>query len=243
LKRPGRSVEVVLPDVAALGALVGDRTRAALLTALLDGGPTSASALAVAAGASPSLASAHLRKLLEGGLVVVEARGRQRLYRLASVEVAELLETMQVLAPSQPVTSLRGANTKKRLRRARLCYDHLAGVLGTAVTDALVRRAALRDDLSLGPSAAVVLAEASVSVDALAAGSRTLARSCTDWTERRPHLAGALGAAVASACLERAWVVRRTGSRGLEVTLDGADGLEAWLGLRVRDVEGWAESA
>jgi DNA-binding transcriptional ArsR family regulator len=233
----------VLSDIASLGALVGDRARAALLTSLLDGGSVPASVLAEAAGVSPSLASAHLRKLLDGGLVVVEPRGRKRLYRLASAEVAELLEVMQLLAPASPVTSLRGANTRRRLRRARLCYDHLAGVLGTAVTSALVRRQVLRPDLGLGPAAAPVLGEVSVSLEPLVAGSRAVVRPCTDWTERVPHVAGALGAAVASVCLDRAWVVRRAGSRRLDVTADGAAGLESWLGLRVREVEGWAESA
>jgi DNA-binding transcriptional ArsR family regulator len=234
----------VLPDIASLGALVGDRTRAALLLALMDGAAP-ASTLAAAADASPSLASAHLRKLLDGGLVAVSPQGRSRVYRLASVEVAELLEAMQLLAPAptEPVTSLRGARSKRRLRRARLCYDHLAGVLGTAVTDALVRRRALRRDLALGASAGSVLAEVSVSLPDLSAGSRALVRPCADWTERRPHVAGALGAAVAALALERGWVVRRTGSRGLDVTADGAAGLEAWLGLRVREVPGWSESA
>jgi DNA-binding transcriptional ArsR family regulator len=231
-------------DLAAIGALVGDRVRAAILLCLLGGGETSASELARAASASPSLTSAHLKRLREGGLVEVSASGRQRLYRIASVEVAEMLETMQLVAPATPVTSLRGANGKRRLRRARMCYDHLAGVLGVAVTDGLVARQVLhRETLALGDGAAPVLAEAGIALAGLSASSRPVVRACTDWTERRPHLAGGLGAAVATHLLDRRWVLRREGSRGLDVTVDGAAGLEDWLGIRLVDQAAWRESA
>ena len=172
--------------------------------------------------------------------MAVEPDGRRRVYRLASVEVAEMLEAMQHLAPDVPVTSLRGANTKRRLRRARLCYDHLAGVLGTAVTDALVRTEALRSDsdvLVLGDRAADVLGEVGIDLAPLQAAPRPLLRQCTDWTERRPHVAGGLGAAIAERMLDQRWVIRRPGSRGLDVTVDGADGLGAVArpaGARVR---------
>jgi DNA-binding transcriptional ArsR family regulator len=233
-------------DLAAVGALVGDRVRAAILLRLLDGAGASASELAAAAGASPSLTSGHLKKLRAGGLVTVEPDGRRRVYRLASVQVAEMLEAMQHLAPEMPVTSLRGANTKRRLRRARLCYDHLAGVLGIAVTDALVRQEALRPDsdlLVLGDRAADVFGEVGIDLAPLRAASRPVLRQCTDWTERRPHVAGGLGAAIAERMLDQRWVVRRPGSRGLDVTVDGAAGMERWLDLRVPECEGWLESA
>ncbi|WP_205475076.1 helix-turn-helix domain-containing protein [Nocardioides sp. SYSU D00038] len=232
-------------DLASLGALVGDRVRAALLLRLLDGGATTASELAAAAGASASLTSSHLRRLLEGGLVSVTTSGRHRLYRLAGVEVAEMLEAMQLVAPETPVTSLRGERSRRRLRRARLCYDHLAGVLGTAVTDGLVTRGAvvLADGAALGERAEEVLGEVGLDLAPLRARERRLLRECTDWTERRPHLAGAVGAAVATRMIDSAWVVRRPGSRGLDVTADGAAGLEEWLGLRLRDLDGWRETA
>jgi len=233
-------------DLAAVGALVGDRVRAAILLRLLDGAGASASELAAAADASPSLTSGHLKKLRAGGLVAVEPDGRRRVYRLASVQVAEMLESMQHLAPEVPVTSLRGANTKRRLRRARLCYDHLAGVLGIAVTDALVRHEALRPDsdvLVLGQHAGDVLGEVGIDLGPLRAASRPVLRQCADWTERRPHVAGGLGAAIADRMLDQRWVLRRPGSRGLDVTVDGAAGLEQWLDLRVPECEGWLESA
>lgn len=231
--------------LAAVGALVGDRVRAAILLRLLDGGST-ASELADYAEASPSLASGHLKKLLVGGLVAVEPIGRRRLYRLASVEVAEMLEAMQHLVPDQPVSSLRGVNTKRRLRRARLCYDHLAGVLGTAVTDALVRReglAADSDTLVLGRRAGEVFGTLGIDLVPLRAAPRPVLRVCTDLTERRPHVAGGLGAAIAGQMLERRWVARRPGSRGLDVTVEGAAGIEDWLDLRVAQCDGWLESA
>ncbi|MEQ6900808.1 helix-turn-helix domain-containing protein [Nocardioides sp. YIM 152588] len=231
-------------DLAAVGALVGDRVRAAFLLRMLGGGPVGASDLASGAGVSASLASAHLRRLLDGGLVTVEREGRRRLYRIASVEVAEMLEAMQALAPATPVTSLRGANGRRRLRRARLCYDHLAGVLGVAVTEGLVDRAVLGPDrLALGARAEPVLAEVGIEVAWLVAAPRPALRECTDWTERRPHVSGGLGAAVATAFLDRRWVVPRPGSRGLDVTVDGAAGLEGWLGVRLLEQPAWRDSA
>lgn len=233
-------------DLAALGALVGDRVRAALLLQLMDGGATRASDLAVAVGASPSLTSAHLRKLLDAGLVDVSAVGRTRHYRLASVEVAEVLEAMQRLTGPAPVTSLRGASGRRRLRRARMCYVHLAGVLGTGVTDALVGRRVLvadADGLALGPDAERVLAEVGVALGPVVQAARPTVPPCLDWTERRPHLAGGLGAAVADRLLETGWVVRRPGSRGLDLTVDGAGGLGEWLGVRIEETAAWRESA
>jgi DNA-binding transcriptional ArsR family regulator len=121
-------------DIARVGALLADRTRATILTTLLRGDALPASALADAAGATRSLASTHLGKLLDGGLVTVAPAGRRRLYRLASSEVADAIEAVMRIAPEQPVRSLRQANRNAVLRHARLCYDHLAGVFGVGVT-------------------------------------------------------------------------------------------------------------
>ncbi len=232
------------PDLATIGMLLGDRVRAAMLEALLDGEESPASSLASASGASASLASAHLRRLLDGGLVRVRTEGRRRLYRLASPQVAEFLEAALLLTPPLTgATSLRQANRRDRLRRARLCYDHLAGVLGVAVTERLVEVGALstaQDGLVLtAPVGDDTLGRLGIEVDVLRAAHRPLSRPCTDWTERRPHLAGGAGAAVASALLERRWVLRRAGNRGLDLTSDGAVGLHDWIGLRVDALEGW----
>ena len=130
-------------DVARIAGLVGDPTRAAMLVALLDGRPRTAGELGRLGGVAPSTASGHLAQLLDGGLVACEADGRRRLYRLASPETAELLETLARLAPPTRPRSLRGVDRAHALRAARLCYDHLAGVLGVAVTEGLVGRGVL----------------------------------------------------------------------------------------------------
>jgi DNA-binding transcriptional ArsR family regulator len=221
-------------DLAHIGVLLGDRTRAAILLTLLNGEAEPASVLADAAGASRSLASAHLRKLTEGGLITVTKDGRRRLYRLASAQVAEMLEAMEAIAPGQPVSSLRQANRNAQLRVARLCYDHLAGVFGVSVTEALVARGALRaGSFELTADGEGLMADLDVNVAQLRSSRRPLTRTCTDFTERREHVAGALGSAIAGAMLERGWVVRRTGTRALRVPDDGRRAAEAWLGAEL----------
>ena len=224
-------------DIAHIGMLIGDRTRAAMLTTLLRGDSLPASALAEAVGASRSLASAHLRKLTEGGLVTVEPAGRQRLYRLASAEVAETLEAVMQLAPRPaPVRSLRQANRHAHMRHARLCYDHLAGVFGVGVTEALVGRGALRATeagfLVTAPGEAL-FGELDIDIAAMRAVRRPLTRTCMDITEYRHHLAGALGAAIATQMIERRWVTRRTGTRAVIVTDQGHRSAERWLDVEL----------
>jgi DNA-binding transcriptional ArsR family regulator len=221
-------------DLAAIGRLIGDPNRARMLQVLMGGMPQSGSALAEAAGISRSLASAHLKKLTAGGLVRAERRGRRQLYSLAGVQVAEALEILQLLAPATPVRSLRGSARMRNLRWARTCYDHLAGVTGVAVTEALAAREAIgeRDGAwVLGPAGARVFAEAGIDVDGVPRRTRPLLRPCMDWTERRHHLAGGLGAAVATELTRRDWVRRQEGSRIVAVTPAGYEGLDAWLGI------------
>src|SRR5262252_5225786 len=132
------------PDVAEVAALIGDPTRAALLLALLGGGALTATELAYRSGASPQAASAHLRKLVDGRFLSVAASGRHRLYRLAGSDIAEAIEALLTIAPQRRVVALSQSIAMDRLRAARTCYDHLAGRLGVAVTDALVARGAVR---------------------------------------------------------------------------------------------------
>jgi DNA-binding transcriptional ArsR family regulator len=224
------------PDtgLAAIGRLIGDPNRARVLQVLMGGMPQSGSALAEAAGMSRSLASAHLKKLTAGGLVRAERRGRQQLYSLAGGQVAEALETLQLLAPATPVRSLRGSTRMRNLRWARTCYDHLAGVTGVAVTEALAAREAIgeRDGAwVLGSASAQVFSELGIDVDSVPRRTRPLLRPCMDWTERRHHLAGGLGAAVTTELTRRGWVRRQDGSRIVTVTPAGYAGLEAWLGV------------
>jgi DNA-binding transcriptional ArsR family regulator len=222
-------------DLARVGTLLADPKRANMLLTLLGGEAESASALADAAGASRSLASAHLSKLVHGGLITVEPQGRHRLYRLAGPQVAEAIEALTQLAPPTPVRSLRDANRKENLRQARLCYDHLAGVLGVDLTQALVDRGAL--DHADGGFALTVDGEAAMSdfgvdVPALRRRRRPLTRACKDWTEPGHHLAGGLGAAIASQCFERRWIERGEAGRIVRVTPAGRRELRAWAGVQ-----------
>lgn len=226
-------------DLARIGSLLADRTRVTMLLALLAGRPMAASALADASGVSPSLASAHLRKLVDGGLLVVEPMGRQRLFRLAT-SVADALEALLLLAPPDQVSSLRGAVRGRNLRRARMCYDHLAGTVGVAVSEAMVRRGLLTeepDEYRLTPAGALDLERLGIRVTSLERHRRPLARRCMDWSERRAHLAGSLGAGVAAALLDQKWLRPAGRGRGLTVTSQGEQSLRSVFGITLGSPE------
>ena len=204
-----------------------------MLDALMDGDARPAGELARRAGVAPSTASEHLMRLVEGRLLVVEPRGRERRYRLASADVTEVLEALSRLGSEAPVNSLRAAGRTEALRAARTCYDHLAGRFGVAVTEALVARDVLdiRDgSFALTDDGEVFLVNLGVDVAGARAHKRVFARACLDWSERRPHLAGALGAALADAALDQGWVRRRPNDRALRVTPKGAAELRELLG-------------
>jgi len=239
-------------DIARVAALFADGSRASVLMALADGRALPASVLAAEAGVSPAATSAHLKKLRAERLVTVERSGRHRYYSLAGPQVAAALEALAAIAPTKPVTSLRQGTRAQRMRFARTCYDHLAGRLGVAVTEALVDKGALvatdgdrtarraGDRLSapvashpyrLGPAAGAVLAGLGVDLAALPGTGRPLLRFCLDWTEQRHHLAGRLGAAVATALLDAGWVARRPRTRDLRLTEAGAAAIADTLGV------------
>jgi DNA-binding transcriptional ArsR family regulator len=220
-------------DLAAGASAIADPARAAMLDALLDGAPRSAGALAREAGVAPSTASHHLGRLLDAGLVTVAPDGRRRAFRLARPEVAHALEALALVSPPRAARTLRRATRAEAERAARTCYDHLAGALGVAVCDALVAVGAIspagEHDYALGPAAEGTFN--AIGVTPPAPTRRAYARRCLDWSERRPHLAGALGAAVADTLLAREWVTRVKGSRALLVTDAGRAGLRASLGV------------
>jgi DNA-binding transcriptional ArsR family regulator len=224
------------PDVAAVAALIGEPTRAAMLLALLDGRRLSAGELARRGGVSAPAASAHLAKLVAGGMLVVEPAGRRRLYRIARSEVGDVMERLAALAPPPRIVALGQNTVAANLRHARSCYDHLAGKLGVAVTDALVARRALvaegTEGYRLTASGRRFLVRLGVDVGAVEEKRRVFARQCVDWSERRPHLAGALGAAVRERFLARGWVTPSPSSRALRLTRAGSDALEAFFALR-----------
>jgi len=226
-------------DLAAVASLIADRNRAGMLITLLSGRPQSGSALAEAAGISRALASAHLKKLVEGGLVQAERNGRQRLYSLTGQPVAEALETLMTFARPSPVRSLSGSARMRNLRWARMCYDHLAGVVGVAVTEALLAQSAvvsLDGSFVLGDCGDRVLGAVGIDVDSLRRQRRPLLRPCLDWTERRHHLAGGAGAAVAGGLAARGWIRPREGSRIVTITASGAAGLRDWLGIDLEEL-------
>jgi DNA-binding transcriptional ArsR family regulator len=220
-------------DLAAGAGAIADPARAAMLEALFDGAPRSAGALAREAGVAASTASHHLGRLLDAGLIVVEPDGRRRAFRLAGPEVARALEALAVVSPQRASRTLRRATRVEAERAARTCYDHLAGRLGVAVCDALLDARALApdDDRDYVLSPRADRAFAALGVTPPPRTRRAYARACLDWSERRPHLAGALGAAIADALLERRWVARVPKTRALRVTDAGREGLREALGL------------
>jgi DNA-binding transcriptional ArsR family regulator len=216
-------------ELADLATVIADRTRARILEELLGGIPLSAGALAVRVGVAPSTVSGHLAKLSDARLIVVRASGRRRLASLARPEVAEALEALSLLASgeSRPI-GLRAVNGQAALREARSCYDHLAGRAGVAFADSLVARGALslQDGAFAVGDASFFFSEFGIDIDALR-GRRPLLRTCIDWTEQRPHVAGALGAALLSAMLSRGWVRRRPDGRALNLTPAGLAALNS----------------
>jgi DNA-binding transcriptional ArsR family regulator len=222
-------------DLETIGALLADKTRATIMTTLLNGGLTAASVLADRAGVSRPLASNHLKKLTSGGLIVAEPRGRQRLYRLRSQSVAEALEALIQLAPPRATSTLGEATEGEALRRGRLCYDHLAGRLGVALADGLCAAGYLALDggeqfvvTTAGTSA---FAQLGIDVDRLAKAPRPLTRVCADWSEQSRHLAGSLGGALTAELLRRGWIHGREASRVVDVSRDGFEALTTRLGV------------
>jgi DNA-binding transcriptional ArsR family regulator len=226
-------VRNVTADVAAVAALIGERARAAMLDALVDDHELPATELARRAGVSASTASAHLAKLVDGGLVDVERNGRQRRYRLAGPAVAAAIEALAVIAPSRPARSLREATRAELLRTGRTCYDHLAGRLGVELTSALDRNGLLRRRgraYLLTRAGERALDDLGVDLVAVRAQRRSFAFPCLDWTERRNHLAGALGAALTERLFALGWVERVGPGRAAALTDSGREGLGAFLG-------------
>jgi DNA-binding transcriptional ArsR family regulator len=222
------------PDLAAIGGALADPGRAAMLMALLGGEHLTAGQLARHAELSASAASNHLRRLRELGLIADERKGRNRLFTLATHDLADALEALARVAPVKPVRGLRHSHASEALRSGRTCYDHLAGRLGVSVTDALLERAVLakrRDAFTVTRSGRAWLAELGIDVETVAQSKRSFARICVDWTEQRPHLAGALGAAIATTFFQRRWLRRLPDSRAVALTQLGSEFLQRELGL------------
>jgi DNA-binding transcriptional ArsR family regulator len=265
------------PSLAPAAALMADRARAAMLTALLGGRALAAGELARLAGVQPSTASAHLARLLDGGLVTVASRGRQRYYSLAGHEVAAAIEALSQLGPVPPVRTLRQSRQAAALAGARTCYDHLAGRAGVALLDGLLARGFLHvapipgeppttahpggspptsipaltstqpgsirpgnghaatghpAAFDVTPDGTAALAACGIDTAAVRRSRRRFAVSCLDWTERRAHLGGALGAALTAQLLRLGWIERGAARRSVRVTPAGHTGLATSFGWR-----------
>lgn len=221
-------------DIAMIAALVGDPARSNMLCALLDGRAMTATELAYAARVSPQTTSGHLGKLAEANLVVALQQGRYRYYRLAHPQVARMLEGIMNVAAFSPPRRRPMPKALAAMRTARLCYDHCAGLLGVGIADALCDGG----HLELNPDGGVVTAEGEIflqrfglPLDTVRTSRRVFCKPCLDWSERRPHLAGALGAAIARRLFDLAWIERQRESRALTVTRAGARGLGEVFGV------------
>ncbi len=227
--------------LARLAGLVADETRAACLLALLDGRAWTAGELARHAGVAASTLSEHLGKLVAGGLLTEERQGRHRYVRLADARVAQLVEDLAAqVAPGGDAVrprNLRESTAGSAMARGRTCYDHLAGRLGIAVTDALTARELLRQDTGFALTDAGVAWFDAAGIRLDRTSRRPLARACLDWTERRPHLAGVAGAALCRHALDAGWCVRIGSERAVKVTATGERILSELLGIPARALQ------
>ncbi|WP_170323249.1 metalloregulator ArsR/SmtB family transcription factor [Bradyrhizobium sp. STM 3809] len=224
------------PDIAMVAALVGDPARANMLTALLSGRALTATELAQEAGVTPQTASSHLAKLEAGGLVEPEKQGRHRYYRLADPDVADVLEKLAGLAARAGHMRVRTGPKEPELRRARICYDHLAGDLGVQMLDSMTRQKLVRrrkQEIVLTEEGEQFLARhLRISPEMLAHPRRPVCKACLDWSARRHHLAGTLGAALMKRFTELKWAARDTtpGSRVVNFSRAGEKHFAALFG-------------
>lgn len=217
------------PNIARIGALVGDPARAGMLSVLLGGRALSAGELAREVGVTAPTASAHLARLENGGLLRMRKQGRHRYYALAGDEVAHLLETMMGLVSAGDAMRSRIGPRDAALRRARVCYNHLAGDAGVRVFDAMIGAGHVHrhgEALALSDAGAAFVAGLGVDVDALEAARSPTCLECLDWSERRSHLAGGLGRALLARFESLRWIRRHDGSRALRITPSGVRALD-----------------
>ncbi|TIN66971.1 MAG: winged helix-turn-helix transcriptional regulator [Mesorhizobium sp.] len=215
------------PDIARIASLVGDPARANMLNALMGGTALTASELALEAGVSLPTASSHLGKLMEGGLLTVASQGRHRYYGLAGPQVAGMIEAITGVAASVGPQRVRPGPRDGAMRVARVCYDHLAGEQAVAMLDRLVAKNVLvRDEqeIRLGPSAASHFA--AIGIDVYTKPRRPVCRACLDWSVRRSHLAGTLGAAILEKILAEKWARREKDSRAVIFSPPGRQAFE-----------------
>lgn len=220
------------PIIARVAALIGDPARANILTALMDGRALTITELAGVAGVTIQTASGHIAKLNDARLVAYEKQGRHRYVRLSGPDVAQVLEGLMGLAQRTGAVPVRAGPKDAALRTARVCYDHLAGELGVQLFDGLSERQLIGDNggLTVTPTGEKFFLDFGIDLNAFKASKRSVCRTCLDWSERRYHLGGALGAALLSEFLNRKWASRRDG-RVVEFSTAGLTGFSETFGI------------
>jgi DNA-binding transcriptional ArsR family regulator len=224
------------PHIAGVAALVGEPARAEMLTALSADRALTATELAAVAGVGKATASAHLAKLCDAGLLAVEVQGRHRYFRLADRDVAQLLESLMGVAFRTGAVRLKSSPREPALRRARVCYDHLAGELGVQAFEALMAHGAFKADaagLHITTHGTEWFAAFGVDVNAVAAQRRMMCRACLDWSERRPHLAGAWGSALLQRMFDLGWARRVKGTRIVQFTPPGEHAFQSRFAMPI----------
>jgi DNA-binding transcriptional ArsR family regulator len=212
------------PNIVGIAALIGDRARADILTTLMAGQALTATELAEVAGVTKQTISSHLAKLMDARLLAMQSQGRHRYFRLADRDVADLLESLMGVAQRAGAVRLKSSPREPELRHARVCYDHLAGDLGVRVLDSLEKQRFVRragGQLELTRAGRDACAAFGMPLESLDAGRRALCRPCLDWSVRRNHLAGAIGAAVLQRCYALGWARRVPGTRVVQFSAAG----------------------
>lgn len=222
------------PKLAELVSLLGDPSRAAILTSLMDGRFHTASELALAAGITPQTASFHLGKMASGMLVAAEKHGRHRYYKLANEEIARALETLLSISRPAEIRSLRQSEQMKALCKARTCYDHLAGKLGVGLTRAMLEQGWIEEgdgEYVVTTAGERFFADLGLDLPALRKERRSFGRICLDWSERQHHLAGSLGQAIVARLFDMNWIERAASGRAVIVTEQGKEGIKRYFHL------------
>jgi DNA-binding transcriptional ArsR family regulator len=239
----GCYIEQMIPGplIAEIAGLVGEPARATMLSALLDGRALTATELAYAARVTPQTASTHLAKLAEAGLVAPVRDGRYRYFRLASPRIAQMLDGIMAVALENRPRYRPLSRRARELSAARICYDHLAGRLSVDLTDSLITH----EYIVVGDEAAEItqagtrfLTEFGIDLSAVSSKRRHFCRLCIDWTERRPHIAGAVGAALTKRCFDLGWTERMKNGGAVIVTASGKRGFQETFGIGVPEETG-----
>ncbi len=227
----------MIPRLEIIGSALGDASRTRILCELMDGRAFTGKELACAAEITPQTASAHLKQLQEAGLIIAEKSGRCVYHRIARPEVAEALEALSTLTPTDHLyRTAQGKAERAGVLVVRSCYDHLAGRLGVAIAESLVRQGAVQSEAGhyiACPSA--IWSDLGVSLPERT-GTKPFARACLDWTERKPHIAGPLGRQIMARALDQSWVNRKPGVRGMTINPEGYLAFEQILGIRPEDL-------